>query len=394
MVLLPWLQGESDRKRQQWRHPQSSVPWLTMSLLLAAVAVCALGDSDYGDVRDESAVPGLVNPQMDGDVIMCTDGTYYLAGQCYEYCKDGTDGVLDKCYDKKCDKGWSEDLTGLICKKNGLTLNTKEKKNYKRKMQSPKTCKLGDSFGPGAVEDNGNRDFAVIMFSDPQLSWPSCMTGTAGDKSGDEGRKCAVKDQYKLVRGAHAIQTLTWPESTEAPAEQVGKPIGVFINGDITAYGHPWQLDLYRQVWETNKEEEEDKNIKMGVWPGLGNHDYKNNIYYTGGCVAEEPTWPLYGAQACAQRMVGYIRASVAGCGKHTVNPNFGGHVDHYEKKSAGYAVKYGRVRLVQLHNYPTYRRSELTGLASTMGFLKKQVRLAEENDEYIVVLMHDVSEP
>ena len=35
--------------------------------------------------------------------------------------------VFDRCYDKKCPKGWSEDPTGLLCKKNGLSLNTKPK---------------------------------------------------------------------------------------------------------------------------------------------------------------------------------------------------------------------------------------------------------------------------
>lgn len=82
--------------------------------------------------------------------------------------------------------------------------------------------------------------------------------------------------------------------------------------------------------------------------------------------------------------------------------------MDHYEKKSAGYAVKYGRVRIVQLrlgatserpvaralrHNYPTFRRAELTGVASTMGFLKKQIELAEQNEEYVVLVMHDMDD-
>mmetsp|Transcript_41576 Transcript_41576/g.65923 ORF Transcript_41576/g.65923 Transcript_41576/m.65923 type:complete len:227 (+) Transcript_41576:57-737(+) len=45
------------------------------------------------------------------------------------------------------------------------------------------------------------------------------------------------------------------------------------------------------------------------------------------------------------------------------------------------------------LHNYPTFRRVELTGVASTMGFLKKQVELAEKNDEYLVLVMHDATQ-
>lgn len=31
-------------------------------------------------------------------------------------------------------------------------------------------------------------------------------------------------------------------------------------------------------IWETRKGEDRDKNMKLGVWPGLGNHDYHNNL--------------------------------------------------------------------------------------------------------------------
>lgn len=41
--------------------------------------------------------------------------------------------------------------------------------------------------------------------------------------------------------------------------------------------------------------------------------------------VGQEPFYAPYAMQSCAQRMVAYIRASVAGCGRHVVNPNFGG---------------------------------------------------------------------
>lgn len=35
--------------------------------------------------------------------------------------------------------------------------------------------------------------------------------------------------------------------------------------GDITSYGHPWQLNMYRRIWETRDKEDQNMNIKMGV---------------------------------------------------------------------------------------------------------------------------------
>ena len=35
--------------------------------------------------------------------------------------------------------------------------------------------------------------------------------------------------------------------------------------GDLTSFGKPWQLNMYRKIWETNDKEDRDKNIKMGV---------------------------------------------------------------------------------------------------------------------------------
>jgi len=373
----------------------SEIPRIAMSafsspMRLAGVLTMAIGamgknyDNDVGDVTDESPVEGLYNPQMEGKVLMCTKGRFFSAGFCYEYCADGYEELADQCVEKGCKDGWTE--VGLFCKKDGLNVDTKPRKTYKRSVGQPEECKLGDSFGPGAVEDNGNRDFTVIMASDVQLPWGSCTD----DKNSDKGKKCAKEDNHNMVRGMHTVESMSWPSGNK---EQVRKPIGVFLAGDITSYGHPWQLNMYRRIWETRDKEDQNMNIKMGVWPGLGNHDYFNNLNICRGFALEEPTWAPYLIQNCAQRMIAYIRAAVAGCDCHKVHPNFGGWIDHYEKKSAGYAVKYGRIRFAMLHNYPTYRRIELTGVASTMGFLKKQVKLAEENDEYLVLVMHDATD-
>ncbi|CAE7845130.1 unnamed protein product [Symbiodinium necroappetens] len=366
-------------------HPAEGVPQPVERGPNGEVIVSGGPDgSDYGDVRDASPVSGSYDPQQAGDVMMCVDGKDFQAGFCYNYCKmDYPVATLNMCWKKDCPSGWRE-IAGGMCKKNGFNLATKAKEHYNRGMGvRPSTCRLGDSFGPGANPDNGNRDFTVVMVSDTQLPWCS------GDFKSDVD--CAVQENWRLVQGIHDVSKLTWVTDGNGTSQEVAEPLGVFITGDLTAYAHNWQFRLYRQIWETRAEEDRDKNIKLPVWPGLGNHDYANNLE---GCwwVEEELTWTGYGKNSCAQRMVAYMRAAVAKCGGQTVVNNFGGHVDHYDKDSAAYTVRYGRIRFVHLHNYPTYRRRELTGVASTMDFLKDEVAEAERTKDYLVLLIHDVN--
>lgn len=366
-------------------HPAAGVPEPVERGPNGEVIVSGGPDGgDYGDVRDASPVSGTYDPQQAGDVMMCVDGKDFQAGFCYNYCKmDYPVATMNMCWKKDCPSGWKE-IAGGMCKKEGFSLATKAKEHYNRGMGArPSTCRLGDSFGPGANPDNGNRDFTVIMVSDTQLPWCS------GDFKSDVD--CAVQENWRLVQGIHDVGKLTWVTDGNGTSQEVAEPLGVFITGDLTAYAHNWQFRLYRQIWETRDEEDRDKNIKLPVWPGLGNHDYANNLE---GCwwVEEELTWTGYGKNSCAQRMVAYVRAAVAKCGGQTVVNNFGGHVDHYDKDSAGYTVRYGRIRFVHLHNYPTYRRRELTGVASTMDFLKSEVAEAERTKDYLVLLIHDVN--
>jgi len=337
--------------------------------------------SDYGDVKDESPVDGLLKNHQDSRITLCTRGRYFEAGSCYKHCKfTHPIPTLSQCFQLKCKDGWKE-VAGGMCQKKDNILNTKPKGSYSRGSgKAPETCKLGDSFGPGAQEDNRNRDFSVIMASDVQLPW--CHK--------EETRmdyECATEDNWYMIQGMKSVKDLTW---AAGPQDSVASPKGVFIAGDLTAYGSTKQYHLYRHLWEEQEDESSNKNNKFPIWPSLGNHDYTNNINGCGTWL-EEPTWAPYINNGCAQRMLTYIRAAVGKCGGETVVKSFGGHVDHYDKDSAAYTVRYGRIRFVQLHNYPTYRRHQLEGMSSTIGFLKEEVEEANKNDDYLVLVMHDM---
>ncbi|CAE7581525.1 unnamed protein product, partial [Symbiodinium sp. CCMP2456] len=341
---------------------------------------------DVGKVEDESKVEGpyaILKNHQDAAITLCTKGRYFEGVGCWEHCKfEYPIGTLSQCWKEDCPKGWSE-VAGGFCKKNGINVNTKPKGSYSRgEMKSPKTCKLGDSFGPGAQPDNGNRDVTVVMLSDVQLPW-------CHKEDSRMDMPCALEDNFYMIQGIKALESLSWVEGDVDP---VATPLGVFIAGDLTAFGSRNQYITYRKLWETRDDESSNKNNKLPIWPGLGNHDYANNIE---GCntLLEEPTWAPYAMNGCAQRMLTYVRAAVAKCGDETVVKSFGGFVDHYHKDSAAYTVRYGRIRFVHLHNYPTFRREQLTGMASTIGFLKDEVAEASKTEDYLVLVMHDMGQ-
>ncbi|KAI6189281.1 hypothetical protein M3Y98_00446100 [Aphelenchoides besseyi] len=54
------------------------------------------------------------------------------------------------------------------------------------------------------------------------------------------------------------------------------KPKGLILNGDLTNFGHKYQLDLFKTEW---------LSMPFPIFVGLGNHDYQNNV---DDCVANQ----------------------------------------------------------------------------------------------------------
>lgn len=70
---------------------------------------------------------------------------------------------------------------------------------------------------------------------------------------------------------------------------------GLIINGDLTEFGHNDELTRLKTLWTSTKF---DNVIK--VYPGLGNHDYANNV---GECTLDH----------CVNRMLRWFRSFVKG---------------------------------------------------------------------------------
>nr|MDT0253746.1 metallophosphoesterase [Endozoicomonas sp.] len=193
-------------------------------------------------------------------------------------------------------------------------------------------------------------------------------------------RNCNDKDKA-WKENVNQIQSLN------ALMNNLGKDqlAGVVINGDLTAFGHDWQFDAYQELYH--------KQLKMNVYPGLGNHDIANNV---DDCFANN----------CASRMALYLRDQV-----RTLNvKRFDYHESgvHYQfpslkkeySKSLAYSWDIGDIHFVQLNNYPTYTakwngwnfgkaRRDYFNIQSARDWLINDLEQASKEGKHIILNYH-----
>ncbi|MEZ4869258.1 MAG: PKD domain-containing protein [Caldilineaceae bacterium] len=117
--------------------------------------------------------------------------------------------------------------------------------------------------------------FSVSILSDPQLTWwrggddPLCNTETCEDDIAEETNRNTVNAVNRLNDPNF---TLYWP-ITPTLAMDAGAPIlppvRTIINGDLTGFWHEEDAARFKGHYA---------NFKSDVYPGLGNHDYENNV--------------------------------------------------------------------------------------------------------------------
>jgi len=139
--------------------------------------------------------------------------------------------------------------------------------------------------------------------------------------------------------------------------------VPMFINGDLTAYGHGWQRRFIRSTpW---------KDLwKKNFYVNLGNHDYQNNV---GNCANN----------GCARDMINDMRADLAGYRTILADPD-----------SMAYMIESGGIYAIQLQNEPTYTTSFTSSgkryeIKSSMAFLERALGLAHANGRDVILNMH-----
>lgn len=226
--------------------------------------------------------------------------------------------------------------------------------------------------GPNGVSsiryDEIDAAFSLILASDPQYPW-------------------MAKDNYRgkdaetvLESGIHTNRQHIKTMNTLADAK-LQKPLAAIINGDLTAFGHPWQWDLFKKYYYNQAKHPDDVTLNYPIFPGLGNHDYANNV---NDCWGGFGNWiRLYGSNGCAINSIQFIAEFV------DANPNV---IKNFDAESMSYSWDMGNYHFVQLHNYPTYEREEID-IENSIDWLKDDLEEARQDGKRIVLNFHDFGE-
>lgn len=234
---------------------------------------------------------------------------------------------------------------------------------------------LSSSFA-GALS-KAEDSFYMFFISDTQFPW-ACSSGTEV--------KCEDKGRASL----DALSQVMWiKQKTQELGPQRVK--GIVINGDLTAFGHDDELKSFNELWFRNF-----LGMGLRVYPGLGNHDYSNNV---NDCYNNN----------CAARMYNYMRDFVLqsrGLSSFDYKPSKiyykfpKNRQDH--RGSLSYSWDEGPIHFVQLHNYPAYKNKwsswnygkavkDSFYVESSLTWLKEDLKKAKARNKKIIINMHDV---
>lgn len=212
-----------------------------------------------------------------------------------------------------------------------------------------------------AVKRCYGRPFSIIFASDTQYPWV--------DPSGRQLTESQVQDESERYnKQMVAAMNRIFAE----PGTNVR---GGIINGDLTAFGHPWQLNKFKEMYGSDK-------LKFPLFLGLGNHDYANNV---DDCYNNR----------CATGMVDYMIEHIQNNSASSFDYSTSGY---RVSGSLAYSWDIGNIHFIQLHNYPAYTRKFTTTfwtyeIKSSMEWLRKDLASAREQQKFIIINMHDATD-
>ncbi len=206
------------------------------------------------------------------------------------------------------------------------------------------------TWGSSALADS---TFSMVFMSDPQFNW-SCQ-----DEGNTTNDYCRVAANRAKDEETQALETnMNHASAIRAIHTSMGSSFkGVVINGDLTAFGNKdGELSRFGDVY---------LSLGVPVWPGLGNHDYQNNV---NDCGAKAWANWNYCAADMAQFLANYARSSdqISNNDVTKYDENFAQAQDQRNVSgSLAYSWDIGKFHFVQLNNYPTYTESFTRGYNS-----------------------------
>ena len=326
-------------------------------------------------------------------IVSCPAGMKYQGNICYQPCKSGytEDGPVCR---QGCSSGFSWD--GLACSKYyGLISYYPE--SYARNTSVPEVCN-SSSFSKSLPASSSVEPFTLVVSSDSQYPWWSRTDENQEEtkRRGELTNKQQIKAMNTITSISHSSSgqtvTGTWPDNNNLMDSRRGKaipkPKGVIINGDLTAFWHSWQVEKYMELYHRNDDDPNNQeNLKLDLYPGLGNHDYANN--------ANDCWWSrnleyiLLGADGCAKNAAHYIKKMIS-CQQVSNFPS--SKVVTFDEDSLAYTWAEGQYYFIQLNNYPTYTYSDID-VSASVTWLSNELERAKNAGYRNVLLMHDYGE-
>ena len=223
--------------------------------------------------------------------------------------------------------------------------------------------------------------FSMIVSSDPQYPWYDDVLPSGLDTE-DEVK---LNSESQIIEQYFSMNTLAQERVTTSSPFPV---LGVLINGDLTAFGHDWQLEKYQSMLAT---------LDLKYYPALGNHDYMNNV---DDCTDNN----------CAIRMTKYMSEWLK---SNNAILNYDFTERSYYKfpelrtdysGSLAYSFNLGKVHFVQLQNFPSYTdewngwnfssaRRDFFFIKPSFYWLRNDLALARNRGDVIIVSLHDYHE-
>ncbi|SCW61334.1 Cytolysin, a secreted calcineurin-like phosphatase [Paenibacillus tianmuensis] len=220
--------------------------------------------------------------------------------------------------------------------------------------------------------------FSVIISSDPQYPWYDGVL--------PEGLK--TEDEIKLNSARQISEQYESMNELAKQRRETGSlfPVhGVLINGDLTAFGHDWQMEKYKELLG---------KLELPYYPGLGNHDYANNVddSYNNNCAMRMVDF-MYGWLRLHTGMLKYDFAERSYYKFPELRVDYTG--------SLAYSFNIGKVHFVQLQNFPSYTdnwdswnagsaRRDFFFIKPSFAWLKNDLAIARNRGDVIIVSLHD----
>jgi hypothetical protein len=311
----------------------------------------------------------------------CPSGLEQSGALCYPPCAAGYSGVGPVCW-SACPAGFHDD--GATCRKDAVVV---PKPSYGRGAGTVPPILSSHSFSNPLPPVGSTAPFTMLFASDTQLPWwtdhaPACTDDACVLAHG-------LDTNRRQIAAMRAIQRITsvdpkgtagvWPAGhvTRDGGAAITRPRGVVINGDLTAYFHQWQTDLFENLYV------DPASFDLPLFPGLGNHDFANNVR---DCYSTRTPSRLLDHNGCAKDAVDFIKATMFG----DKVPTFPiGSVQSFDNGSLAYSWNFGAWHFVQLHNYPTYAQPDL-GVSSAIAWLTADLSAATAAGRRSVIDFHD----